>query len=219
MNSADEKLSDIAYHHLDKDTLKLVPQLISRSSGGSEYIDVIAVNGLEKGLLTVYEAFQLYEIHDRIWTRIIPVNDYCNAIISMNLALMAKLFEEPEMYKAFCADAEKRYDEYAYDMKKSNGGKLPKTGNELFDDFKGFLKGDREHLELLSYKRSHIKGAARQSTEVWHFCYFPFDLFKYEDELLKVVKGEIEHYPVDKNLSPIVCEMITAIELRNIELD
>ena len=31
MNSADEKLSDIAYHHLDKDTLKLVPQHLSRS--------------------------------------------------------------------------------------------------------------------------------------------------------------------------------------------
>ena len=221
MQRADERLSNIILHYLNKDSMMLIPQIISKSSGASTELGWLAREGYEKGLITIYEAFQLNEICDRLcFWRNGSDYDFWEAVGSLNMALMAKLFEEEDMYRAFCADAEYRYDSWVRQLLKLNNGKLPKPkkSNELFDDFRGFLKGEKEHLELLSYKRSHIKGAAKQNAEGWHFCVFPFDLFKYEDELLKVVTGKIEHYPVDKTISPIVCDIMTAAEIRDYEV-
>ncbi|MCH5349532.1 MAG: hypothetical protein J1E40_09430, partial [Oscillospiraceae bacterium] len=73
--------------------------------------------------------------------------------------------------------------------------------------------GDLKHMEKLSHVRSH---ASRNNPGVhdYHFEIFPYDYFKYEDELLKILRGETDHYEVNKNISPEICKMMIDIELR-----
>ena len=220
MNRADERLRNIIRDFLNKDSILLIPQIIYKSSDGASHLDILACEGYKKGLITIYEAFQLYEIHDRLCTK--PFDwgyEFYQAVESLNMALMAKLFEEEDMYKSFCEDTKIRYDSRTSYVLKENKGKMPKSKpDEFYDDLTAFLKGDKDHLEFLRDKRMHTKGIAKQNAVGRHFSVFPFDLFKYEDELLKVVNGEIEHYPVDKNISPVVCDIMTAAEVRDYEV-
>ena len=41
----------------------------------------------------------------------------------------------------------------------------------------------------------------------------------HKDGLIKVLKGEKDHYEVDKTISPEICDIMTAVEVRAIELE
>lgn len=179
---------------------------------------------LDENAVTIYEAFELKLMSDsyliegeinpgfgkKTWT------DSLEVYLSMNLALMAKLFGEEELYRQLCGDAERRLDLVIADFKDENGN-LPKDwGDYILDDLSGFLSGDLEHMEKLSYVRKHTN---RHSKNKYHFERFPYDFLKYEDELIKILKGEADHYNIDKTISPEICDMMTAVELRALELD
>lgn len=173
---------------------------------------------LRENEITLYEAFQLMEISDRYCNRDKFWTDVYHVVESMNLALCAKLFNEDDMYKQFCSDANERLVIWFKVLKKSNGGELPKGGHYILDDLDGFLSGDIKYMEKLSSVR---KKASRSNPgyNAYHFECFPYDYLKYEDELIKIINGETYHYEVDKTISPEVCDMMTAIELRAIELE
>lgn len=170
-------------------------------------------NALPKKAITIYEAFQLIEISnryrncDKFWSTPSQV------VEAMNLALLSKLFREESMYKQFCEDAKTRCEIWYKILKKGNRGKLPKDGHYILDDLEGFLSGDLKHLEKLSSVRKNTR-RNNSGDDAYHFEEFPYDYLKYEDELLKILKGEIDHYEVDKTISPEICDMMAAIELR-----
>ena len=174
---------------------------------------------MAKKMITIYEAFQLYEISDRFCRNEIN-NRYhsFDAIISMNMALVAQLFNENALYEEYCNDARERLKLWLDSLKEINNGNLPKGEHYILNDLEGFLSGDLKHMKTLSNVR---KSAIRSNPGVYsyHFEYFPYDYLKYEDELIKVLNGEIEHYDVDKTISSGVCDMMTAVELRAIEID
>lgn len=62
-------------------------------------------------MITIYEAFQLHEISDRLCRNEIK-NRYnsFDAIISMNMAPMSKLFNENALHEQYCNDARERSD-------------------------------------------------------------------------------------------------------------
>lgn len=165
-------------------------------------------------MITIYEAFQLYEISDRFCHSEIKKYHSFDAVMSMNMALMSKLFDENDLYEHYCNDARERLNFWFDSLKKLNNGKLPKGEHYILNDLEGFISGDLEHMEKLSYIR---KNAVPDDT--CHFEYFPYDHLKYEDELIKILKGETERYEVDKTISPEICDMMTAVELRAIELE
>ncbi|MDE7279602.1 MAG: hypothetical protein K2N26_07755 [Oscillospiraceae bacterium] len=173
---------------------------------------------LQENEITLYEAFQLMEISNRYRNRDKFWADIYHVVESMNLALCAKLFNEDDMYKRFCSDANERLGIWFKVLKKSNDGELPKDGHYITDDLEGFLGGDLKHMEKLSSVR---KKASRSNLgyNAYHFECFPYDYLKYEDKLIKILNGETDHYEVDKTISPEVCDMMTAIELRAIELE
>ncbi len=176
-------------------------------------------DAMAKKMITIYEAFQLYEISDKFCRNEIK-NRYhsFDAIISMNMALVAQLFNENALYEEYCNDARERLNFWFDSLKKINNEKLPKGEHYILNDLEGFLSGDLEHMKILSSVR---KCTSRSNLGVnsYHFEYFPYDYLKYEDELIKVLNGEIDHYDVDKTISPEVCDMMTAVELRAIELE
>lgn len=174
---------------------------------------------MKQNAITVYEAFELMEISDRFRHSGIRRFYYADdAVFSMNMALMAKLFNENALYEQYCRDARERLDFWFGYLKKSNNGKLPKGKHYILHDLEGLLTGDREHMEALSSVRKHAR-RNNPGEELYHFEEFPFDYFKYEDELLKILKGEADHYSIDKTISPEICDMMTAVELRAIELE
>ena len=164
--------------------------------------------------ITLYEAFQLMEMSDRL-EYANPKCDYFgfDAVKSLNMALLAKLFNEDELYESFCEDAEKRRDYFYNMLKKGNGGKMPDgEENYILADLKGFLKGDKEHLEKLSAvrKKRHLNN---DDDNYYHYEFFPKDELIYEDELLKIINREIDHYDIDKTISPEICDVMVAAEL------
>lgn len=170
-------------------------------------------------IITIYEAFQLYEISDRFCRSEIK-NRYhsFDAVMSMNMALMAKLFNENDLYKQYCNDARERLNFWFDSLKKINNGKLPNGEHYILNDLEGFLSGDLEHMKKLSNVRK-CTSRSKMGVNSYHFEYFPYDYLKYEDELIKILNGEADHYEVDKTISPEICDMMTAIELRAIELE
>lgn len=174
---------------------------------------------LPNKIITIYEAFQLMEISDRLQhsEKIQSYFSY-DIIQSMNLAFLAKLFNEIPLYKSFYEDTISRRNIYFAELKKENGGKLPKGSHYILDDWNGFLSGDIEHMEKLSYVRAYTHRNSRKD-DPYHYSVFPYDDFAYEDELLKVLKGEVKYYEIDKFISPNICDMMTAVELRAIDLE
>ena len=173
---------------------------------------------LPNKVITIYEAFQLMEISDRL-QHSGKIQSYFSfdIIQSMNMALLAELFNEKALYKSFFEDTISRKNSYYAELKKDNDGKMPKGSHYILDDLGGFLSGDIEHMEKLSYVREHTHRNSRKD-DPYHYSVFPYDNFAYEDELLKVLRGEIKYYEIDKSISHEVCDMMTAIELRAIEL-
>ena len=174
-------------------------------------------SALPQHVITIYEAFQLMEISNRFWHGDKFWSTPRNVVDSMNLALVAKLFRENAMYEQFYEDSIERLAVWHKVAKKSNGGKTPKGGHYILDDLEGFLSCDLEHMEKLSYIRKHSR-RNNPGMHDYHFESFPYDYLKYEDELLKILKGETDHYEVDKTISPEICDMMVAIELRADEL-
>lgn len=190
-------------------TAKLVSEN-SRLRLGAE-INNFIIEAIEQNMITIYEAFQLMEICDRITAeKYKHIAGTLDSVQSLNMALMAKLFNENALYEQFCCDARERLDIWLNDLKKLNRKRLE---DYILDDLEGFLSGDLEHMEKLSYVRKHA-----EPDETHHFEYFPYDYLKYEDELIKILKGETERYEVDKTISPEICDMMTAVELRAMEL-
>lgn len=174
---------------------------------------------MAKKMITNYEAFQLYEISDRFCHSEIKHRYHSfDAVMSMNMALMAKLFNEIDLYKQYCYDAKERLDFWLGSLRKCNNKKLPKGEHYILNDLEGFLSGDLEHMKKLSNVRKYTS-RSNLGVNSYHFEYFPYDYLKYEDELIKVLNGEIDNYEVDKTISHEICDMMTAIELRAIELE
>lgn len=177
---------------------------------------------LNEKAITIYEAFELMLISDSYWLTVNtspgqkPWADSIDVVLSMNLALTAKLFDEEELYRQLCRDAEERLDLW-FDSIRDENGNLPKDDYYVLDDLSGFLSGDLEHMEKLSYVRKH--SSRRGHSCKYHFHHFPYDFLSYEDELIKILKGEADHYNIDKTISPEICDMMTAVELRALELD
>ena len=184
----------------------------------------IALAGfVEKALfekaITIYEAFQLMEISGRLEHSGINMDYFSDDIVkSMNMALLAKLFSEEALYEYYCEETLKRRDVFHKELRKCNNGKLPKGKYYIVDYLEGILRAELEYMEMLSDKRAHTHRNSRKEYP-YHWTCFPCDFFKYEDELIKVLKGEIDHYEIDKTISPEIIEMMTAIELRAIELE
>lgn len=109
---------------------------------------------LKENTITIYEAFLLMEISDRFeHGGIKKYYTFDNAVLSMNLALTAKLFNENDLYEQFCRDARERMDSWFNYVKKSNDGVLPKNCRRIIDDVNGRLSVDLEHLKELSSVR------------------------------------------------------------------
>ena len=190
----------------------------SRGSVGTTLLWFIQ-KALPEKAITIYEAFQLMEITDRymhdddkFWSTPSRV------VNSMNLALLSKLFNEDNMYDRFCEDARKRRDIWYKVIKKSNGGKMPEVKHYILNDLDGYLNCDLEHIEKLCYVREHTHRNSRKD-DPYQWTVFPYDYFKYEHELLKLLKGEIDHYAVEKTISPEICDMMVAVEVRVYEIE
>lgn len=177
---------------------------------------------LPKKEITIYEAFQLMEMSIRYRDYISQRDNWsnCSDIVEfMNMALMARLFEEQELYKHFCTESLNKREIWYEGLKKDNGGKLPKMDKCYFlVDLEKILSADLESMEMLSQKRFAPK-RTKDRLLIYHWTEFPYDYFVYEDELIKVLKGEIDHYDVDKTISPAICDMMVAIELRALDLE
>ena len=176
-----------------------------------------------KNEISLYEAFQLAEISNRYrnFTKEgIAYRSSCDDIIeSMNLALLAKLFNDEDLYLQFCTDTLEKYDIHKRNFIKRNSEEAwNKESHYILDDINGILSADLEYMEILSNKRKNTRKNSQKEFP-YHWSYFPYNDFKYEDELIKVLKGEIDHYEVDKTISPEICDMMVAIELRAIELE
>lgn len=176
---------------------------------------------LPKKEITIYEAFQLMEMSIRYRDYISQRDNWsnCSDILEfMNMALMARLFEEQELYKHFCTESLNKREIWYEGLKKDNGGKLPKMDKCYFlVDLEKILSADLESMEMLSQKRFAPK-RTKDRLLIYHWTEFPYDYFVYEDELIKVLKGEIDHYDVDKTISPEICDMMVAIELRALDV-
>ncbi len=176
---------------------------------------------LPKKEITIYEAFQLMEMSIRYRDYISQRDNWsgCSDIVEfMNMALMARLFEEQELYKHFCTESLNKREIWYEGLKKDNGGKLPKMDKCYFlVDLEKILSADLESMEMLSQKRFAPK-RTKDRLLIYHWTEFPYDHFVYEDELIKVLKGEIDHYDVDKTISPEICDMMVAIELRALDV-
>ncbi len=176
---------------------------------------------LPKKEITIYEAFQLMEMSIRYRDYISQRDNWsnCSDIVEfMNMALMARLFEEQELYKHFCTESLNKREIWYEGLKKDNGGKLPKMDKCYFlVDLEKILSADLESMEMLSQKRFAPK-RTKDRLLIYHWTEFPYDYFVYEDELIKVLKGEIDHYDVDKTISPEICDMMVAIELRALDV-
>lgn len=176
-------------------------------------------NALQEKVITIYEAFQLTEICDRFEHSGIRKDYFSDdVVLSMNMALMAKLFNENALYEQYCNDARERLNFWFDSLKKHNNGKLPEGSHYLLYDLEGTLTGDLEHMEKLSSVRKYAR-RNNPGENLYHFEYFPYDYLKYEDELIKIIKGEVDHYSIDKTISPEICDMMIAVELRAIEFD
>lgn len=177
---------------------------------------------LPKKEITIYEAFQLMEMSIRYRDYISQRNNWScgfDIVEFMNMALMARLFEEQELYKHFCAESLNKREIWYDGLKKDNGGKLPKLDKYYYlVDLEKILSADLESMEMLSQKRFAPK-RKKDRLFIYHWTLFPYDYFVYEDELIKVLKGEIDHYDVDKTISPEICDMMVAIELRALDLE
>ncbi len=172
--------------------------------------------------ITIYEAFQLMEMSIRYRDYISQRDNWScgfDIVEFMNMALMARLFEEQELYKHFCAESLNKREIWYDGLKKDNGGKLPKLDKYYYlVDLEKILSADPESMEMLSQKRFAPK-RKKDRLFIYHWTLFPYDYFVYEDELIKVLKGEIDHYDVDKTISPEICDMMVAIELRALDLE
>ena len=173
--------------------------------------------------ITLYDAFQLAEISNRYrnFTKegIAYRSSSDDIIESMNLALLAKLFNDEDLYLQFCTDTLEKYSIHKRNFIKRNSEEAwNKESHYILDDINGILSADLEYMEILSNKRKNTRKNSQKEFP-YHWSYFPYDDFKYEDELIKVLKGEIDHYEVDKTISPEICDMMAAIELRAIELE
>ncbi len=166
---------------------------------------------LPKKEITIYEAFQLMEMSIRYRDYISQRDNWsnCSDIVEfMNMALMARLFEEQELYKHFCTESLNKREIWYEGLKKDNGGKLPKMDKCYFlVDLEKILSADLESMEMLSQKRFAPK-RTKDRLLIYHWTEFPYDYFVYEDELIKVLKGEIDHYDVDKTISPEICQSV-----------
>lgn len=213
------------YDEIEKITSK--ESLVGVETELKSFVD----HALDENAITIYEAFQLMLMSDSYWLRIEsrpvmnrepwvlnkkPWTDSLRVYLSMNLALMAKLFDEDELYQQLCRDAEKRLSIWC-DMIRDKNGNVPLDNDYVLSDLSGLLSGDLEHMEKLSYVRKH-KHRSRSHSK-YHFHRFPYDFLKYEDELIKILKGEVDHYSIDKTISPEICDMMTAVELRALEFD
>ncbi len=176
---------------------------------------------LPKKEITIYEAFQLMEMSIRYRDYISQRDNWScgfDIVEFMNMALMARLFEEQELYKHFCAESLNKREIWYDGLKKDNGGKLPKLDKYYYlVDLEKILSADLESMEMLSQKRFAPK-RKKDKLFIYHWTLFPYDHFVYEDELIKVLKGEIDHYDVDKTISPEICDMMVAIELRALDV-
>lgn len=172
--------------------------------------------------ITIYESFQLMEMSIRYRDYISQRDNWScgfDIVEFMNMALMARLFEEQELYKHFCTESLNKREIWYDGLKKDNGGKLPKLDKYYYlVDLDKILSADLESMEMLSQKRFAPK-RKKDRLFIYHWTLFPYDHFVYEDELIKVLKGEIDHYDVDKTISPAICDMMVAIELRALDLE
>ena len=163
--------------------------------------------------ISIYEAFQLMEMSSRYRNSSRSTLTTSHIVESINLALLSKLFDEEAMYKQFCIDAKEKCNIWHKYLKERNEWFLPKDSHYILDDLDGFLSGDLEHMEQLSYKRAHTHRNSQKEFP-YHWSVFPYDDFKYEDELIKILKGETDRYEIDKTISPEICQMMIDIELR-----
>ena len=176
--------------------------------------------------ISLYEAYQLAEISNRYRNfpkkGIVYRSSADDIIESMNLALLAKLFHDEDLYLQFCIDTLEKYDIHKRNFIKRNSeeawNKSIPTHYILKEDINGFLSADLEHMEILSNKRKKTRKNTQKEFP-YHWSYFPYNYFNYEDELIKVLKGEKDHYEVDKTISPEICDIMTAVEVRAIELE
>lgn len=172
-------------------------------------------NSLNDRLISLYEAYILMEYSERLnWCdasgSAINITD-ADVIEEMNMALLAKLFNDQQLHDFYFnralemfADCKKRYAEHF-------------SKHFIFSHFQEFLSGQCERMKELKDVRANTR---RNNYKQFphHYDVFPYDYFCYEEELIKILKGEIDHYDVDKTISPEVCDMMVAIELRADEL-
>ena len=197
----------------------------SKGSLGQELLDFVqsALREKEKKI-TIYEAYQLMEISNRFmnFTRLGKAFPSADKVIeSLNLALLAKLFNDEDLYLQFGIDTLEMYDMHKRNFIKFDSeeawNKSVRT-HYILEDINGFLSADLEHMEILSNKRKKTRKNTQKEFP-YHWSYFPYNYFNYEDELIKVLKGEKDHYEVDKTISPEICDIMTAVEVRAIELE
>ena len=216
MHNSQKKLEDMLRSgQFTRYDLHVMAHLMKTACAPGSQLYILARKGLEKGILSIYEAFQLQNQYMSLFEHRSIYTPDLDCVKSMNMALMARLFDEKALYDAYCADALSARDR----LLRMTGS--DKTGSFIMDDIGGFLGADREHMELLSKKR-HLSNRGMlddEEDETYHFHFFPYKSFAFEDEFLKVYRGSAEGYIPDKTVSGAVCDIMAAAELRKEETD
>ena len=176
----------------------------------------VKLDGLNKNIISMYESFQLMEIAYRLRKPKGKSKSPETIIMNMNMALLSYLFNEYEMYIAFAEESKYTLKWYV-DNSSNMSQRLKRLDHYIFCDLDGFLNVDPIHLEKLLYVRKNI--SRRNDPIKYHWGRFPFDFLSYEEELLKIKNGVIDHYEIDKTISPEVQDLMVAIELKAIELE
>ncbi len=198
--------------------IQKINECCSKDSLGMELLNFVQ-SALSQKNITIYEAYQLAEISNRLLNFTEKGKEYPSAdkvIESLNLALLAKLFGDENLYERFCQDTLQNYDMHKQNFIKLNSEEAWNKSvhtHYILEDINGFLSADLKHMEILSVKRKETRKNSQKEFP-YHWSYFPYDCFNYEDELIKVLKEKTDHYEVDKTISPEICDMMVAIELR-----
>ena len=188
----------------------------SKSKISTQLKTYIKEIGLVERTISLYESFQLMEIVYRLWCPSGKSTSPETIVPNMNMALVALLFNENAMYSTFANECRYTLDWYLR-TSKSKDEKLRRMDHYILSDLEGFLSADVIHLEKLMDVRLNI--SRRRYNIHYHWGWYPYDFLPYEELLLKIRNGVIDHYEIDKTISPEVQDLMVAIELKAIELE
>ena len=137
----------------------------------------------------------------------------------MNMSLLAYLFNEKSLYFDFCKTTNNYLNKVINDMNPYGiNGMNNIMSHYILGNLNSILSCDISHIMLLSNKRHNTHPNSRKE-EPYHWWFFPCEYLIFEDELLRILNGEISQYEIDKTISSEVQDLMVAIELKAIELE